>query len=450
MSSNIIIAIAINIGLLLLASWLFGAYLINKLAREKQSLQEQLAANEDGSFTAFIPSENPTEDYNEEPFLSDINISSPEVTDLQQQLTLLTQENQQQEQTITKLESEKSLLKGQSARIASLEKTERRMRDENKELTNDNERLKRTIAALATASNEQLETIKKLHAEIERAAALEQYQRDQINDLEARLNSEKDGTNDLEKVAAMEKELDQLQDTLKRTLIEKEFIEEHMVELDDSLEKAKATEEALERARKEIETLEQFFPEFQSQHTPPSKEEKETQPEAPENIEETIPETQVFTTDNEALNDIIEDNRLFGALQEFWTDLNTPPITLLSKEETHKPNTAEEWVYTTIGNKQYSILLTVDESLAETIAEAISKHANSQKRVNKMQLATTKLGKVIADTLAEELEEEFKVGAPEHISQEEANVLFNHSTTILEMLATSQNKPIYAAMLIRQ
>jgi CheY-specific phosphatase CheX len=346
---------------------------------------------------------------------------------------------------------------GQAARISALEKAERRMRDENKKLrrklqephptqhqltkmTKENKRLKHTVKKLATASNEQQAMIKNLHNEIERATQLEQHQRDLISDLEKRLEEEKTNVQDSQKIETMEKELTNMQETLERTLIEKDFIEKHMLELDDSLEKAKETEAALERARKEIETLEQFFPDFETETELPSEHT------VPTSVLP-VPERPVFETDIPELNNIMEDNRLFGSLQEFWITLDTPPINLHSTQNINIPSSINDWVHTTIGENDYSVLLGMSSDLVEMVTQAIFKGEEGKNEDSERKDTIGELANIVAGTLATELNNNFPVGIPVHIDASRANTMLEQSSVVTEMIATAHEQPIYATLI---
>jgi hypothetical protein len=500
LNPNILTAITINVTILLLASWIFGGMFIRNLAAEKEALREKLNKLRKQKPPTPALTTSPTIEPRETDaadYAALIDSMSRDIQEKEERINkLLALKNSQQdvqqslktengddgmvayleqlesgfkemERIILSLESdlnksrialssmEKEMANGQthSARVFALEKAERRLRNDNKilrengikiaeklnlrntqvnNLKEDNGKLKKSIASLSNASKEQLDVIKKLHSQIERAEKLESYQRQLINDLEGRLNTEKDDGNDTTKVQAMEVELENLRDTLKRTLIEKEFIEEHMLELDDTLEKAKITEAALNRAQQEIESLEQYYPEY----TPPT--ETET--------EEHLPVAQApFTTDIPELQDIMDNNRLFGSILEFWTTLDIPPLNLMETQKVPRPN-INDWVHLTIGNGDYSVLMTIDEGLADVVTHAIFKGGNN----NDLDQKDTRgeLGNIIAGTLATELDNDFAVSVPQHLNLGEAKKILMNSTVVSEILAIAQEKPLYAALII--
>ncbi|ODS23075.1 hypothetical protein AB835_10750 [Candidatus Endobugula sertula] len=509
LSNNLITAIAINLGILLIASWILGAYIIRYLHQEKKQLHDKLNQQhtpKTKSSQPAPPSLFPADDLSDlledmakelkekenrintlsqlknnqqttHDLLYNLNHNNSGTGDITSHLDNLTSDHKQVEDIIQSLEKElkesrlsltsmkeeAKIGEGHLARIAGLEKTERRMRNENKKLLKlqthqqedidkkqqkinrlrkENDRLKRTVKSLATASNEQLAVIKKLHIEVERATKLEEHQRHLIDDLEQRLNQEKSNENNTEKTTQMEQELSELQETLTRTLIEKEFIEEHMLKMDDSLEKAKETEAALARARKEIETLEKHFPDFE--------------PEIPAEHQDTTPQkgktnkapSPKFTTHIPELNSILDDNRLFGSLQEFWMTLDVPPLNLVSSQDITRPSELEEWVYVTIGTKDYSVLVSMSHHLAEIVTRAIFKSGDSEKRDDEQKDATGELSNIITGTLATELNQDFPVSIPQHIEQPQADTLLEQSTLVSEVLVSVQQNPLYAVLII--
>jgi CheY-specific phosphatase CheX/DNA repair exonuclease SbcCD ATPase subunit len=351
-------------------------------------------------------------------------------------------------------------------RISILEKTERRLQDENKtlrktgtllagkldtrnkqvnKLKSDNKKLQKSIASLSNASKAQLSVIKKLHTQIERAQKLEDYQRKMIANLEKRLSTEKGSGNDGTIVDEMEKELAKIRDTLKQTIIEKEFIEEHMLELDESLEKARETEQALTRAQLEIANLEENFPEYEPPQTP-----KEVIEEA-SNVEEIghadVISRPPFTTEIPELLEVMENNRLFGSLMEFWTTLDAPPLNLV-KNENIPVLPIPDWVVIHIGDNDYSVLITVDEELAKVVAASIFANNKDENGGNELKDTIGELCNVIAGTIATEMDSNFSVSTPEHIDYDTANKLLTESTLVAETLASAQDKPIYVALVI--
>jgi hypothetical protein len=348
-------------------------------------------------------------------------------------------------------------------RISVLEKTERRLQGENKtlrktgtllaekldtrnkqvnKLKGDNIKLQKSIASLSNASKGQLTVIKKLHAQIERAQKLEDYQRKLLDDLEQRVDTEKDKGNDLEIIRGMEKELDRLRDTLKQTLIEKEFIEEHMLELDETLEKARATEQALARAQAALANLEEKFPEYE-----PPKEAKDDTDSTETAHQPVIIERQPFTTEIPELLEVMENNRLFGSLMEFWTTFDAPPLNLV-KNENIPVLPIPDWVTINIGNNDYSVLFTVDKELVKILTAAIFANNKEDNGDQQQKDTTGELCNVVAGTIASEMDNDFSVGTPEHIDYETASKLLRESTLVAETLASAQDKPVYIALVI--
>ncbi len=530
MSNNIFITIIINIGILLIASWILGGFIIRALSKEKHQLLKQLeklrkkkalapeipepvappqppapviestgedlselleemaqeiAEKEDRIKSLLSIKDNQKQAHNAFQAANQQGDNTEELTRYMMQLEadfeatehIILSLQKDLEDSRAALESmEKQQIEGEllSSRIFTLEKSERRLRDENSHLRStgnmiadtlearneqinslkeSNHKLKKTINSLTNASKEQLALIQKLNRQVSRAEELEAHQRQLIDDLEKRLNSEKGNNNDAEKVAQMERELEELKGTLKRTLIEKEFIEEHMLEMDDSLEKAKEMEEALERAQKEIEALEKHYPEFEPSVDTIQTETTNTKETTSENntpvIEDTSDAPKAFTTDIPELEDIMEDNRLFGALQEFWVTLDTPPINLDEIQYIEWPN-IEDWVHTTIGNNDYRVLFAIDSELAEIASQSLFKGGHHGTTFEKKHDTAEKLCHTITKTLAEELEQGFSVSKATSISLPEAKADFDQATLVCEALVSSKGKPIYLALMIPQ
>lgn len=490
---------------MLIVSWVVGLYFIFQLANEKTHLAEQIKALRKQKNAPNLPINESEKTNNGIDYAALLKEMAQEIRDKEDRIAALMaiKSNQQQakeqlqntndedavnlylqqleadfeetERIILSLQHdldssrlamknmETQLANGEThaVRIATLERTERRMRDENKKiretgtklaekldmrnkqvnkLKEDNKKLQTAMASLSNASKEQLAVIKKLHSQIERAQKLEDYQRKLIDDLEAKLNAEKGNDNDIAKVREMEKELENLRDTLKRTLIEKEFIEEHMLELDESLEKARETENALARAQSEIANLEHTFPEYE-----PPKEEGQN-----DNIDISTPsiiERPAFTTEIPELLDVMENNRLFGSLMEFWTTLDAPPLNLVKNEKIPMLQ-INEWVYITIGDNDYSVLLTIDEQLAKLLSEAIFKNAHNENNDDEVKDTTGEICNVVAGTLATEMDNDFPISVPKHIDHSAAKKLLTESTLVAETLASAQDKPIYVAFMI--
>lgn len=504
MSSNILIALLVNLGIILVVSWVFGLIFIFRLAEEKNALAEQLKSGKSSiptQNTETVDADTPI-DYGslleqmalevkekEDRIAALIAIKENQLTAKEQlqntngdksidlYLQQLERDFEETEKIILSLqkdlESSQLAMKNMEEqladeetyklRISIMERTERRMRDENKKLRNtgtqiaekldtrnkqvnklkeDNKKLQKSLASLSSASQEQLAVIKKLHAQIERAEQLESYQRGLIEELESKLTTEKDSENDQEKVDQMEHELTRLKDTLKQTLIEKEFIEEHMLELDESLEKAKETEKALARAQEEIASLEEKFPEYEPPTTP---QEVISQEDTSDN--NAIIKHPPFTTDIPELLEVMENNRLFGSLMEFWATLDAPPLNFVKNEEIPTP-LIPDWVAITIGDNDYLVLLTVDPDLVKTLTASIFSNEQEGKGDSEQRDTRGELCNVIAGTIATEMDNNFPVSTPEHIDQQTAQQQLVESTLVAEMLATAQDKPIYVALMI--
>jgi CheY-specific phosphatase CheX len=509
LSTNILLAILINLGLILIASWVFGIMFIFRLSEEKRALAEALKTLKQQGNKNIAPVDSNNDDTTID-YASLLAQMALEIKEKQDRIATLMaiKENQQEAKNqlqntdsdeaialyLEQLESDfekteriilslqedldnsQLAMKNMEAqlgddeshvlRISILEKTERRLQDENKalrktgallaekldtrnkqvnKLKSNNQKLQKSIASLSNASKEQLAVIKKLHAQVDRARQLENYQKKMITDLEKRLNTEKSGNNDIAVVDEMEKELNTLRDTLKQTLIEKEFIEDHMLELDETLEKAKETEKALARAQAEIANLENKFPDYEPPQTPIEATDEAGDTE--ENDQPVVVSRPPFTTEIPELLEVMENNRLFGSLMEFWTTLDAPPLNLV-KNENIPVLPIPDWVIITIGNNDYSVLITVDEELAKIIATSIFTNNEDDNSGNEQKDTTGELCNVVAGTIATEMDNNFPVSTPKHIDYDTANKLLAESTMVAETLASAQDKPIYIALII--
>lgn len=494
MTTQFLIALLINLALLLLISWIAAAYIITALVKEKKALlqrqgeekppedkqpspnmsnlleemakeirekeariQSLMAIDNNQQQTRFMLSEFGGDDNEAFDFqLKQMDNNSSETQALIQSLQ---KDLEASQYALGSMEQQLNDGQGQAARIAALEKSQRRLRDENhklrlqsseyeqeaihsKNLKTENVRLKKTLKSLATASNEQLATIRKLQKEIDRATQLEHYQKSLIDDLEQKLITENQQENvDSEQVKAMESELEELKDTLKRTLVEKQFIEDHLLEMDDSLEKARETEQALRKAKEEIAQLEQKFPEY----TPEQSNDKIAEEDklARSDPIQTPP---AFESDNPELNAIVSDNRLYGALQEFWTSLDTPPLNLVETYNINPPP-FNDWVEVTIGNHDFQVVMAVNDDLAKIIANAIFDEPSDEEEGEKKD-AIGELCNIVAGTLATELDNNYPVSIPKHIDYTDAYAQQQEGTLVSEILTLSQDKPLYAVMLI--
>ncbi len=296
-------------------------------------------------------------------------------------------------------------------------------------LKDTNAKLKQTIKTLSTASKEQMEIIRKLQKQVDRAEELENYQRDMILKLEQELENAKATTeDDLDdpKVEAIEQELEELRDKLKRTLIEKDFIESHLLELDDSLEKAKETEKALQRAQEEIAALEKQHPEFTPQI------EDQAEPEATASVT------------NMAMHEMEEidvENMLFDPLSSFWNTLdNVYELTLQEASDTQVPNEGM-WASLTIGDNEYALLLNIDQALAEKISSSIVKEDTENPQLDCLE----QLGRVMAQPLADDMVNN-QVQAAEDMEPAAAIAHIKTHEAITECLAVTEDKYIYAVL----
>jgi hypothetical protein len=358
---------------------------------------------------------------------------------------------------------EAKLREGQDkdSRIAILEETEQRLRKrvdslkngekkallladglkksnaKNQKLKSDNEILKRNIKELANVSQEQMATIRKINDELERVSRLEKHQRSVIDDLEKQIrkSSNETGVDNTEELKALEDQLNHVNETLERTIREKEFVESHLMEMDKSLQNAKETEAALERARKEIETLEMYFPEFSDEDVDSAK--------TAEDTHEPLPRLDIQAEGNPELINVVEDNRLFGILQEFWMTLDTPPLQLVSESNIARPKNLDHWVKTSVHNDEFFVTIGANQELINSLAKAMFNHTDNTINDKDIKDALGELGNMIAGTLCNELNPEYVVGISEHIATEDIEAHLSKVAIASEILVTATNHPLY-------
>jgi len=518
---SLITTIAVNLGILLLASWVIGIVIFLRLIKDKEELEAALLKSREKikklkqaqkQSTPVPPSIPPASEFPLEPVTLDengdealylldaFNNLSNDLVAKEKQLALLTKlhaeqlgllegsegndssnevmnNHQETKKIIDKLQHdlkinqrvisqlETKLREGQDkdGRIAVLEETEKRLRtriaqlkknkeqaaaladglrkanDKKQSLIRNNEKLKRNIKELSTASQEQLETINKISSELEKVSKLERHQRNIIGELKVKLHSEKSTTNDSAVVAELEEQLQKTSETLERTLKEKEFIESHILEMDKALDQTKETEEALERARKEIETLEMYFPDFDS---------SESDIESGGKAEgyEPLPQLTVNEEDDPELFAAIGDNRLFGILQEFWMTLDTPPLQLVNENNIRRPKNLNYWVKTSIHNDEYFVTIGTNDHLTEVLSKAMFDKTVAALEDGDLKDSLGELGNVIAGTLANELNPDYVVGISKHITNSEIDGELKNVAIANEIFMTANDHPLYIAL----
>jgi small-conductance mechanosensitive channel len=459
LSAHLTAIIAINTSILLVCTWIFGLYFIRKIYMKKEALAEALkrtSAPADANNTDLYSMIEHMRDEIQEKEASIVSLMT-EADDPANAAMIHTLQEDLKSSQKTLANMEKDVLTGQSlgARISYLEQAEHHLRNENQHmlttqmqiaetldkrnqqinhLKETNNKLKQTINTLTHASEEQMAIIKRLQDQINRAEELENYQRKLISNLEKQLNNSKSENiedQDQQEINAIETELTELRDTLKRTLIEKEFIEGHLLELDDSLEKAKETEKALQRAHKEIASLEKRYPEY----TPPAH--------ANEPEQET---TQSITDMGMHEMEVISvDNLLFDPLQDLWQTLTETPESNLSElvleEGNLPPPNNELWYRLVMGDNEYSLLISIHTALAETLSSAIVKEETEKP----LHACLEQLGQTIAQALVNDMTNT-QISTEEFITQATAIKHLESQKVVTEILATCEDKPIYAVL----
>jgi myosin heavy subunit len=370
------------------------------------------------------------------------------------------------QRNIKQLESKLREGLDKDGRIAILEETERRLRErltifkknkdqaailadglrkaneKNQKLRADNDKLKLNIKTLAAASQEQLATISKITAELEKVSRLERHQRKVIEDLEVKIKQEKILDINPEEVLALEKQLQHVNETLERTLREKEFVESHLLEMDKSLQNSKETEAALERARKEIETLEMYFPELEASSEAKAQEKNKT----PTEVHKALPQLTINPDEQPELYSIVNDNRLYGILQEFWVTLDTPPLQLMAEQNIQRPKNLLYWVKTSIHNDEYYVVIGAGKKLTQTLATAMFSKADHALSDGDLKDALGELGNVLAGTLANELNADYIVGISTHVNDNDMEAQLQEVAIATEVLMIANEQPLYIAL----
>jgi hypothetical protein len=520
-NDSLITAIAANLAILLLASWVIGLFIFIRTTKDKEELEAALTQcrkkikqlKKAQATKQFNSPTLPTPEFPLEPVIIDengdeslylldaFNNLSNDLLEKEKQLASLAKLHTEQQHLLEDLDNtaesrgdvmgnhhdtkkiidklqhdlkinqrvirqlEGKLREGQDkdGRIAVLEETERRLRarvdqlKKNKEqaaaladglkksnekkqaLIRDNEMLKRNIKSLSNASKEQLATINEISSELERATNLEQHQRRVISGLEIKLQLEKSTTNDSGAVAELEEQLQHTSETLERTLKEKEIIEYHLLDMDKALEDIKETEAALERARKEIETLEMYFPDSEP-FVATGNTTKETE------VYQPLPQLTITEEEDPELFTAINDNRLFGILQEFWMTLDTPPLQLVSENNISRPKNLSYWTKTPIHNDEYFIAIGTNERLTETLSKAMFNKTVATLEDSDLKDSLGELGNVIAGTLANELNPEYVVGMSKHINNDDIDLELKNVAIAAEILMKANEQPLYIAL----
>jgi myosin heavy subunit len=522
-NTEFITIIAVNLGILLVVSWVLGIFIFIGLLKEKSSLEAALQKSRDklkkqkAATPQVQPESIPTLTQTEEKdfplspvyseqedesalyLLNTIDNLSNNLRDKEQQLSALSElhnkqqvliEEQDSSQSLSmdllanhneskvlidKLETdlrnsqamieslESKLREGQDkdSRIAILEETEQRLRKrvdtlkdnekkallladglkkanaKNQRLTTDNNKLKQSIKDLANVSQEQMETIRKINNELDRVSRLELHQRSVINELEDQIKqiSKHTGAGSTEELNALEEQLNHVNETLERTIREKEFVESHLMEMDKSLQNAKETEAALERARKEIETLEMYFPEISNEDINVVKAAQETH--------KPLPQLAVSAEETPELFNIVADNRLFGILQDFWMTLDMPPLQMIAEKNVARPKKLECWVKTSVQNDEFFVTIGANQGLIKTLAKTMFNHTDNTINEKDMKDALGELGNVIAGTLCNELNPDYIVGISEHINCDDIETHLSQVAIASEVLVNASDMPLY-------
>lgn len=497
-SDQIYPIIIINLSILLIASWCFAFFIIRKLSKESQGAKEPNTKNKKEA-----PSNADVDTDSIEEFSETLNQLKDQFEVKKENLSTLEDLNNQQEASLAMWQSDdnkevyndiKSQLKQsqalidqlqndvdksqltiellenqvldsefQSNRINILEKSEKRLKKQmtankgndeklqqladglktakrkNQTLSRDNYQLKQNINKLSNASDKQLALIKKISNELEKASQLEEYQNQKISQLQKRLTSEKAQDSDSNATKTLEKELQEMNDKLERTIREKEFIESHLIEMDKTLEKSKEVEAAIDQSTEKISDIEKTYPEFEVDDTVLKSAEAE---EPPTTI---LPKMDIDSKANPELNNIVSHKRLFGIMHEFWNSFETPPMHLLAEENITRPENLHHWVTTPLGYNQLSVVIGLHSGLA-TILQTLEGKKQENDALS-IEETLVKMGQKTAQTLVQELNNDYTINNSQYSDKQTIENLLINAAVATETLQESKNEPLYAAII---
>lgn len=490
--------IVINLSIVLIASWVFGYIIIAKIIKENKALKNTAGSEN------LKPKEAPVE--NEA--LSDtldqlrkqfeerqINLSSFEALHEQQKLSLemwnkeeehdqeaysqLVEQHNKSEALIKQLQEDikeshltietldNQLVDSdmQSTRIGILEQSEKRLKrqisankknelqiaqlaeglqkakSKNQTLLREKRQLKENIKKLTNASEKQLALIKKISDELEKASQLEQYQNQTIAELQKKIVKENASDSGSEKSKELEQELKDMTEKLERTMREKEFIESYLIEMDKTLEESNEAEKAIDESRDKIAEIEKTYPDFEVDETALSGGTAE-----PVSAANTPLSKLTVDEDNyPELVNIVNHNRLFGIINEYWNAKETPPIHLVSEKDITRPTTISHWLSTPLGHNNLTIVIGIHNDLAETLQQLIAQEPETQGA--NLEEALMSMGQKTAAALLEDLNDEYNLEASSYSGSGSLDEVLLNASVAAEALQESKNQPLYIALI---
>jgi len=343
------------------------------------------------------------------------------------------------EQSQKRLKRQANADQKNKAQIAQLADGLKKAKGKNQTLMRDNYQLKENIKKLSSASDKQLALIKKISDELEKATQLEQYQNQTIAELKQRLNTEQQHDKGSDKAKELEQELQDMNDKLERTLREKEFIESHLIEMDKTLEESKQVETAIDQSSTKIAAIEESYPDFEVDTAALAEPVKQW------HINDPLPKMALDTGTYPELGDIVNHNRLFGIVHEYWNSYETPPMHLIAEGDITRPDDLEHWITTPLGHNQFSIVIGMHVNIAKTL-----KQFASQKPENKditLEETLIKASQKIAKTLIEELNGDYTLEKSRYTNRQGVSEILKSASVATESLQESKSHSIYAALI---
>jgi hypothetical protein len=303
--------------------------------------------------------------------------------------------------------------------------------------------------------NEQVDTLTKnilkqrnysleLRTKLEATSQREQEYVMQIKMLEDRFDEGVDS----QLLANLETEIEQLKDELDRTLREKEFIETHLVTMDEMTDDTSETKEALERAYREIETLEKFFGEFDETDT-----EKNQQADTPHVIVEEFSEKSNSIVDTREIskakrNSVIKTSsiNLYSILDDFYSTLSDDHLELVAKSDIRVPSAIDQWVMVTL-SEQDILLCGMTKKLNGLLAQKMFVLTPEQLGEEELKDAIGELGNILGGNIVNTHYIESEVGLPKHIDTVEATNYLQAETILTENLLKSRVEFAYVSVI---
>ncbi|NIB43908.1 hypothetical protein HBA55_30175 [Pseudomaricurvus alkylphenolicus] len=263
MSNTVLIVIAFNLALLLLASWGFFLYVVRGLKREnrhksaaldrslkgfaelkvmleKLQFSVEASASAQASVVATMGAEAGT------PPLGagqggGTGVNVAEVQHYREQVQELSSRLAQRDLGFEQLEAEKRDLKLQV-------KANQMAADQLKRVQQENAKLRATLADYIAKNKASDALVKELERKLAEVQSMADETRRKLEEVRKQPPFEMDNV-----------QLEELKDTLQRALREKQFIEEQYLELLDKVEESEEIARELQKARQECEQLEQSY-----------------------------------------------------------------------------------------------------------------------------------------------------------------------------------------------